>query len=241
MKLEKYMPLLIEVKDLLMDEPNTAGRKAITILENLLRDFSPDYGIEYTGDLSGEELIEALADKGFIRDNFLKKSLLEICDIKSCLHTSKGFFLKPRTAMFIITTLEMIIKHNAKKATHLISNRPVIADVSDTLGYAKEIMMERGFSQLPVMDGIRIIGMLSLKGLIGRLNIEYEKRWEDVKIGEIKKYLEKPFIINKETPIKEILDFFKQNPTSMLIVTETGEETSKLIGVITASDIIPWL
>jgi len=241
MKLEKYMPLLIEVKDLLMDEPDTAGRKAITILENLLRDFAPDYGIEYTGDLSGEDLIEALSTKGFIRDNFLKKSLLEICDIKSCLHTSKGFFLKPRTAMFIITTLEMIIKHNAKKATHLISNRPVIADVSDTLGYAKEIMMERGFSQLPVMDGIRIIGMLSLKGLIGRLNIEHKKRWEDVKIGEIKEYLETPFIINKETSIKEILDFFKHNPTSMLIVTETGEETSKVIGVITASDIIPWL
>jgi len=135
----------------------------------------------------------------------------------------------------------MIIKHNAKKATHLISNRPVIVDVSDTLGYAKEIMMERGFSQLPVMDGIRIIGMLSLKGLIGRLNIEHKKRWEDVKIGEIKEYLETPFIINKETSIKEILDFFKHNPTSMLIVTETGEETSKVTGVITASDIIPWL
>ena len=241
MKLQKYMSLLIEVKDLLMDEPDTAGRKALGIIEALLRDFAPEYGVEYTGDTSGEELIEQLSEKGFIRDKYLTKSLLEICDIKSCLHTSKGFFLKPQTARFIITTLEMLIKHNAKEARHLITNRPVIADVSDTLGYAKEVMMERGFSQLPVMDGIRIIGVLSLKGLIGRLSSKESERWEQLKIGDIKNYLETPHIINRETTVEEILNFFKENPTGMLIVTETGEETSKVIGVITASDLIPLL
>ncbi|GEM_PF-2230827 len=241
MKLEKYLPLLIEVKDLLMDEPDTAGRKTLSIIENLLRDFAPDYGVEYTGDMSGEELVVKLAEKGFIRDEYLKHSLLEICDIKSCLHTSKGFFLKPQTARFIITTLEMLIKHNAKEARHLISNRPVIADVSDTLGFAKEIMMERGFSQLPVMDGIQIIGVLSLKGLIGRLSSPENTKWENVRIKDIKEYLEPANIINKYTSVKEILDFFKKNPTGMLIVTETGEKTSKVVGVITASDLIPLL
>ncbi len=238
--LDKYIPKLIAIKEELLDEPDDAGRAALETLENLLREAAKEKELDVSGDTSALELVDMLTGSGFIREQFLHRRLKEICAIKKCLYTSRGFFMRPKTALLIVTSLETLIKHNATKAYHLISNSPITVDISDTLGYAKEIMLERGFSQLPVMDGIRILGTISLKGLLSRLNTE-ERKWKEVKLKEIMEYIENPTIIPKDTEIERIIKFFTERPYGMLIVTETGEQTSKLVGVITASDIAPLL
>jgi len=238
--LDKYIPKLIAIKEELLDEPDDAGRAALETLENLLREAAKERGLDISGDTSTTELVDMLTGNGFIREQFLHRRLKEICSVKKCLYTSRGFFMRPKTALLIVTSLETLIKHNATKAYHLISNNPITVDISDTLGYAKEIMLERGFSQLPVMDGIRILGTISLKGLLSRMKTE-ERKWKEVKLKEIMEYIESPNIIPKDTDIDRIIKFFTEKPYGMLIVTETGEQTSKLVGVITASDIAPLL
>ncbi len=48
---------------------------------------------------------------------------------------------------------------------------PVVIGVSDTLAQARRVMRERGIRHLPVLDGGRLVGVLSRADILRQLHL----------------------------------------------------------------------
>ena len=113
-----------------------------------------------------------------------------------------------------------------------IMSRPVIS-VSRTqlVRDAVDMMRKRGYSQLPVFDGIRCVGSISEKTILDRA--ARGEPLESLLNNRVRDIMDSPLpMVNDDTPLEMVLGLLQGNYG--VLVTK-GEST---IGILTKSDIL---
>ena len=95
---------------------------------------------------------------------------------------------------------------------------------------AKNLFDEKGFNHVPIMDGGRVVGILSSNDL---KNIhEFNSILIRDHIGEL------TLAISKETPIKVVMQIFLNENIHCLPIID---QNASLEGIVTQNDILKWI
>ena len=133
-----------------------------------------------------------------------------------------------RTAAKIFEVLEREIAHRKKRDKRLASKVMIPfsdllkATYSERVGEITPKMKEKDISQVPVMSGERIMGILTEKSLLGTSKTLVRECMEDP-----------PPIMSANTPISELWDLLRKY--QMVLLGKEGE----LVGFVTAQDVLP--
>ncbi|MFQ5942486.1 MAG: CBS domain-containing protein [Anaerolineales bacterium] len=124
-----------------------------------------------------------------------------------------------------------------------MSSNPVTVTRETSLPEARQLMVDNGVRRLPVMDGGRLVGIVTRGDVRGAQASEATSLsiWElNYLIGKlrIKKVMTKNVIsIAPDTPMRDAAQIMLENKIAGLPVVEDGE----LVGMITESDIFRML
>lgn len=126
------------------------------------------------------------------------------------------------------------IEGSTLKASDIMSKNVIYVQSSDTLEKVMKLLLDYGFSQLPVIDNGVVVGSIT-DSRIGQ-NIANGKTVSDLKKMVVSDVMEEPFPqISENTPIKVISYLLKQYQA--LLVVNKG----KITGIITKSDLLKSL
>ncbi|MEM4058147.1 MAG: CBS domain-containing protein [Thermoplasmata archaeon] len=117
------------------------------------------------------------------------------------------------------------------KAKDIMSRNVVFVKSDDKLEKTMKILLDHGFSQLPVIDNGVLVGGISESIIETKIADGYSTK--DLKKISVYEVMDDPFLqISENTSIKVISYILKQYPA--VIVTKKG----KISGIITKSDIL---
>lgn len=128
----------------------------------------------------------------------------------------------------ILEVLHGIEKEKELKAEQLITGKIISVGRNEPISEAVRKMKAHGISQLPVMDGSRVAGLISEGDIIDRM--AEGKNPNEMKAGE--SMGEAPPIIVKATPVSAVTELLRHFP--LVIVAENGKPK----GVITKADVL---
>ena len=128
----------------------------------------------------------------------------------------------------IFETLDDLENKEEIKADELMNKKIVSLTSNDNIKDSVRKMKKFGISQMPVIDGHKIIGLVSESTLLDALISKKGKR-----IDEIME--ETPPIVSKKASIKVVSNLLRHYPA--VLVSESG----KLIGLITKADLLGML
>ena len=128
----------------------------------------------------------------------------------------------------IFETLDDLENKEEIKADELMNKKIVSLTSNDNIKDSVRKMKKFGISQMPVIDGHKIIGLVSESTLLDALISKKGKR-----IDEIME--ETPPIVSKKASIKVVSNLLRHYPA--VLVSESG----KLIGLITKADLLSKL
>jgi predicted transcriptional regulator len=134
------------------------------------------------------------------------------------------------TARRIFEVLNRLEAKNSPKAGDICSKSVVYASARDTAASAAELMRRQGFSQLPVAEGEKVVGLITEEGIMKRM-----MSGDPEKVGKslVQQLADaSPPIVDVSTPAKAIIPLVKY--CKAVLVAENG----KIIGIITAADLL---
>jgi len=112
---------------------------------------------------------------------------------------------------------------------HLRPSRLLAVQVHDNIHQAINLMQVYGVSQLPVLEGDRMIGSLDERTLMRRLLEAAHCLW-----GEVYNYLQPPLpSLEEETAVEELYRLLKAD-TPAVIITRGGVP----VGIVTPADVV---
>ena len=117
----------------------------------------------------------------------------------------------------------------SKTVEHLMSSHEVTIACNETLLHAAQLMKQHDVGFLPVMDGERIIGVITDRDLVIRAIAEQKDMLEEVQ----KVCTEKIVHIEPEAMLDEAAEKMSRNQVRRLVVSKNG----KLHGIITLADL----
>jgi len=127
--------------------------------------------------------------------------------------------------------------------TEIMSKNPVTVDPAQSLYEVEELLNRHNIRHIPVIDGERLIGVISRSDLL-RISVtdlnEEEDGVESVvyNMYTIPQVMTKmPVFIDKNYSIKEAAEMLAKQSFHSLPVVEEG----KLIGIVTSTDLIKYL
>ncbi|MCC6027791.1 MAG: CBS domain-containing protein [Archaeoglobales archaeon] len=113
-----------------------------------------------------------------------------------------------------------------KKAEDVMNSPVIVADIDDSISKVAKVMIEKGISQMPVVDRGMIVGSVSERGIFKAF---YEGK-RDLRVRDI---IEAPLPeIGPKAEISEISRLLLDNPA--IVVVEKG----KILGIITKHDLM---
>ena len=127
----------------------------------------------------------------------------------------------------IFEALDRLSKRKELSAAEVMQKSIMTAKPGDRIVEIVKVMHKKAISQVPVVDGKNIVGLITEKELldkIGDANI-HELKAKDVMTSP-------PPIVNEDTKMSVLTSLIRYYP--ILIVAKKGE----LVGVVTKSDII---
>lgn len=122
--------------------------------------------------------------------------------------------------------LQVLVGGKGKKCGEIMTRGVITANPQDKISKVSEIMVRHAISQLPVLDGDTVIGMITEEGIVRNL---------DPRIADetVKKTMEPPLpTVPEDTDISMIRPLLEAHPG--VLVTRKG----KLVGIITRSDLL---
>ena len=123
--------------------------------------------------------------------------------------------------------LERIEKRDELKAKDVMCKKVTIAKPSDKVITVIKLMNSKAISQMPVVDGKNIIGLVSEKAILKRLGKE------DVRLLKVQDVMENmPPIVGEETPLSVLNTLLQDSP--LIVVGKMG----KMKGVVAKNDVI---
>ncbi len=110
----------------------------------------------------------------------------------------------------------------------IMSKKPVTVDARDAASHVVELMLEHGFSQIPVVRVGKIVGMVTEKDIVKNL-------MRDLTEMSVQAIMESkgPPLVEEETRVEDILQLF--DTFQAVLVQRNG----RLTGIITRSDLLP--
>ena len=149
----------------------------------------------------------------------------------------------------VVAQIEGILELATVKAIDICTSLEELVTVklNTTFQEAFEIMHERGFSYLPILDrNNRVIAVVSEKGIIAYL--ARETFHKDALINDYKRYflLNSPFekfgFVGKKATLDVIRLMFERNKNTkkceLIFVTENGDSEEAVLGILTPHDVI---
>jgi len=116
-------------------------------------------------------------------------------------------------------------------AKNIMSSSVVTLSIEDTVDHARKMMKEYAISQLPVLEGGKVVGIITEGDIVNA----YEKHGSDTLYLKIKEIMQKaPPEVEENTDIHTIIELLKKYPA--VIVTRNNT----MIGIITKADIVYW-
>jgi len=130
----------------------------------------------------------------------------------------------------LFEVFENMEKKNELKAKDIMSKNVTFIKKNDTVGHAVEMMRKTGYSQLPVVEKKRVIGLISEKTMLdaiseGRDLSKILNKKVEAALGEA------PPVVNENEPIDSISSLLKNNQA--VLVTKKD----KMVGIITKADL----
>lgn len=98
-----------------------------------------------------------------------------------------------------------------------------------TLSQARKAMDDFGVRHLPIVEGMKIIGLVSDRDLKMALGILGENP-RDIKLREIIRH--EPYIVDPMAPLREVVDTMSKKQFGSALVAQNG----KLVGIFTRYD-----
>ena len=134
------------------------------------------------------------------------------------------------TAKKIFEILGSLERNSYKKASDLCSKKIIFAQKTDPLFNVVEKMRENFVSQIPILDGQKIVGIVSEDNLAKKMVENDEK---DLRKMTIETVMESsPPLIDSGTPAKALVPLIRF--AKCVLVTDRGN----IIGIITTTDIL---
>ena len=171
-----------------------------------------------------------------VRGTMLRKMRLEVGLTQSELaqmagvsqaHIAKieGGKVDPRLST-VNKILQVLVGGKGRKCGEIMTPGVIVANPNDKISKVSEIMMREEISQLPVLDGDRVLGMITEEGIVRNLNPNIA----DETVEEIME----PSLpsVPEDTGMSMIRPLLEANPG--VLVTRKG----KLVGIITRSDLL---
>jgi predicted transcriptional regulator len=122
--------------------------------------------------------------------------------------------------------LQILAGGRGKKCTEIMTKGVITTTPEDKVQKASMLMMEHAISQLPVVEGKKVVGMITEEGIVRNLNPNVA---EDL----VENIMEPPLpSVPEDTDISAIKPLLETY--SGILVTEKGE----LVGIITRSDLL---
>lgn len=113
------------------------------------------------------------------------------------------------------------------------SKKVVSVSPEDTLEVAINRMADHGISQMPVIEGEKVVGGLTEHDILHRLLIDPEG-----KTGRVKEIMSEPFpVVPRALPMEQLSSYLEHNTSAVLVETDQRGEYE----IITRSDLISVL
>ncbi len=130
-----------------------------------------------------------------------------------------------------------------------VGNREVITINQDmSIGKAMELMARTGYANLPTYEGEKLIGILNGRKLINILGnklaegINLQDFVENSNVGTIIQDMGDDYyfmLADEDLTIDAAMNYFENNRKLLIIlITKSGKDTSRPIGIISSADII---
>lgn len=130
----------------------------------------------------------------------------------------------------VLEALDRVQGQEEETAADLMHEKPVVAEASESVGKALGRMKERGFSQLPVVQGGQPVGSLSESVILQA--IEQGTAIEALKKQSVRAVMGASFpAVEPQTRKRTLVELLKDSQ-AVLVVRE-----GRLVGVVTKSDL----
>jgi predicted transcriptional regulator len=131
----------------------------------------------------------------------------------------------------IFDTLESLERRNEMKAKEICHGKVVSVQAHEQISRAVHLMRETGFSQLPVLNGDRVVGSITEKTLLQKL--VSSPKPEVVSKRETETIMDDAFpTVNELTPVSMVSALLQYEPA--VLVLRRGH----LLGIITKADLL---
>lgn len=122
--------------------------------------------------------------------------------------------------------LQILTSKRGKKCGEIMTRKVITATPKEKIRKVSEIMVKYGISQLPVVDGNRVVGIVTEEGIVRNLS-------PNIADEPVEKIMEPPLpTVSEDTDISAIRPLLELHPG--VLVTKKGE----LVGIITRSDLL---
>ena len=122
--------------------------------------------------------------------------------------------------------LQILTSKRGRKCGEIMTRKVITATPKEKIKRASEIMVKYGISQLPVVDGNRVVGIVTEEGIVRNLS-------PNIADEPVEKIMEPPLpTVSEDRDISAIRPLLELHPG--VLVTKRGE----LVGIITRSDLL---
>lgn len=111
----------------------------------------------------------------------------------------------------------------------VMTRQPLSVEADLDVKAAQKMMIEKNFRHLPVVEGERVVGVVSDRDILLAQVANHELEGE-LCIGDLCSL--DPYIVTPDTPLVEILDTMVQRHIGSTLVADEG----RLVGIYTATD-----
>ncbi|MCS7114699.1 MAG: CBS domain-containing protein [Nitrososphaerota archaeon] len=134
----------------------------------------------------------------------------------------------------IFDALENLEMKTDFHAADVLHDNVIGVGKSETVSKAVKLMMEHGYSQLPVFNGENVVGSISEKTILEQ--IASGKNFAEISKLSVEAIMEEGFPqVGKKTPLRVVSDLLQVYPA--VLVSEKG----KVAGIITKADLLKVL
>lgn len=132
------------------------------------------------------------------------------------------------TARKIFEVLWSLESQSSTKAGDICSKEIAKLKDSDSLQDAIKKMQDLSISQIPVFDGMEVVGVITEDGIVKHILDSDETERKKIKLSQIMD--PRPPIIDHNTPVKTLVSLIRYSKCVLV------SKQSKIVGIITASD-----
>lgn len=237
MTLSAFRAQLADLERRLDSDPHAVGVEALKIFEDLLFDMARARG--WRGRRGGiNEYLDYLGKRRALSAETIALGR-RYADIRNCLAHRSGLLVSRPLAEEILAFVQTVCKAQGQVAGDVMTRhlRTVTPDTS--LDAARHIMLVNSIGHLPVVVKGRFVGLLTHRDLLAAWGLrDTAARVADVMTADVE---EQVAFVAEDTPLDDVLDLLSKRKVEAVLVTAHGDREEPLLGIITASDVLPLL